>query len=225
MVGETFSVREDASAGRVFGFDSPLSADDEDAYREFEELFRGTEAFIAERQRRYVDVIGDCAPALDVGCGRGEFLDVLAEAGIEATGVDSDAGMVARCRDKGHDVALGDAVGHLESLDDASLGLVFSAQVVEHLPPDVLTRFLELAARKLRPGGLLIAETVNPHSAAALKAFWVDITHQHPLFPETMLALVRIAGFSSGYVFHPNGTGDVETDRYVTGEYAVVARR
>jgi SAM-dependent methyltransferase len=133
--------------------------------------------------------------------------------------------MVARCREKGHEVALGDGVAHMEGLKDGSLGLVFSAQVVEHMPPEVLKRFLAVAARKLRPGGLLVAETVNPHSVAALKAFWVDITHQHPLFPETMLALARIAGFGSAYVFHPNGVGDVERDRYTTGEYAVVARR
>ena len=151
---------------------------------------------------------------------------MLAEAGIGAVGVDSDAGMVARCRAKGHEsTVLGDGVVHLEGLDDASLGLVFSAQVIEHMPPDVLKRFLALAARKLRPGGLLVAETVNPHSAAALKAFWVDITHQHPLFPETMLALCRIAGFDAAYVFHPNGAGDIEADRFTTGEYAVVARR
>jgi hypothetical protein len=93
------------------------------------------------------------------------------------------------------------------------------------MPPDALKRFLAVAYDKLRPGGLLVAETVNPHSVAALKAFWVDITHQHPLFPETMLALCRIAGFGSGYVFHPNGVGDVERDRSTTGEYALVARR
>jgi glycosyltransferase involved in cell wall biosynthesis/SAM-dependent methyltransferase len=212
-------------AGRVLGYDAPEATGAEDDYRAFEDLFRGSEAFIAERQRRYLDIVRDCAPAVDVGCGRGEFLDVLADAGIPATGVDSDAGMVARCREKGHEVALGDGVAHMEGLKDGSLGLVFSAQVVEHMPPEVLKRFLAVAARKLRPGGLLVAETVNPHSVAALKAFWVDITHQHPLFPETMLALARIAGFGSAYVFHPNGVGDVERDRYTTGEYAVVARR
>jgi glycosyltransferase involved in cell wall biosynthesis/SAM-dependent methyltransferase len=225
MSADVFRTFDGGPAGKVYGYDDPRASDEHDDYREFEELFRGSESFIADRQRRYLEIVGDCAPALDVGCGRGEFLDVLAQAGIAATGVDSDAGMVARCREKGHDVALGDGVAHLEALDDGSLGLVFSAQVVEHLPPDVLTRFLAAAARKLRPGGLLIAETVNPHSAAALKAFWVDITHQHPLFPETMLALCRIAGFDSAYVFHPNGAGDVERDRYSAGEYAVVARR
>lgn len=226
MSSDVFHVFDAGAAGRVFGYDAPGRAQADADYREFEDLFRGSESFIADRQRRYLDVVGDCAPAVDVGCGRGEFLDVLAEAGIAATGVDTDAGMVARAREKGHaDTVLGDGVAYLEGLDEASVGLVFSAQVVEHLPPDVLKRFMAAAARALRPGGLLVAETVNPHSAAALKAFWVDITHQHPLFPETLLALARIAGFDSAYAFHPNGVGDVERDRYTAGEYAVVARR
>lgn len=226
MASEAFRTFDAGAAGTVFGYDDPKVSEADDDYREFEELFRGSEEFIAERQRRYLDVVGDRAPAVDVGCGRGEFLDVLASAGIAATGVDSDAGMVARCRAKGHEATVqGDGVEYLESVEDSSLGLVFSAQVVEHMPPETLRRFLAVAAQKLRPGGLLIAETVNPHSAAALKAFWVDVTHQHPLFPETLLALTRIAGFDAAYVFHPNGSGDVERDRYVTGEYAVVARR
>lgn len=227
MSADVFTTFDAPGAGRVYGYTAAdAAAGEPDAYRAFEDLFRGSEAFIADRQRRYVDLVRDAAPVLDVGCGRGEFLDVLAEAGVPATGVDADAGMVARCREKGHaDTVHGDGIEYLAGLEDASLGTVFAAQVVEHLPPEALERFLAAAARKLRPGGLLIAETVNPHSVGALKTFWVDVTHQHPLFPEAMLAWCRIAGFSAGYVFHPNGAGDVETDRYTTGEYAVVARR
>lgn len=225
MASDAFGLATVEHAGRVLAYDDPRPADDADAYREFEELFRGPEPFIAERQRRYLPIVGDRAPVLDVGCGRGEFLDVLGEAGIDASGVDFDAGMVRRCRDKGHAVEQGDALEALVARADGSLGTVFSAQVVEHLPHDVLRRLLAQARRVLRPGGLLIAETVNPHTASALKTFWVDPTHQHPLFPETMLSLCRIAGFRSAYVFHPNGTGDVEADRFATGEYAVVARR
>jgi len=70
---------------------------------------------------------------------------------------------------------------------------------------------------------VLIAETVNPHSPAALKAFWVDLTHQLPIFPEVLLQLCRSSGFEQGYVFMPNGSGDYESDRRTAGEYAVVA--
>lgn len=227
MSSEVMRTFDAGPAGRVFGFTQGAAGEDGDAYREFEDLFRGSEPFIAGRQRRYLDIVDGLTPVVDAGCGRGEFLDVLRDAGAQdVVGVDLDAGMVARCQAKGHtDTVHGDAVAYLEGREDASLGLVFSAQVVEHLPPEVLSAFLEVVFRKLRPDGLLVFETVNPHSVAALKAFWVDVTHQHPLFPEAMLALARIAGFSSAYVFHPNGTGDIEVDRYTTGEYAVVARR
>lgn len=226
MSSDVFGTFDAGPAGTVLGYDEPRAVEGENSYREFEDLFRGSERFIADRQRRYLELIDGLSPIVDAGCGRGEFLDVLRDAGMEGVGVDLDAGMVARCRAKGHTGAVqADAVEYLRAQEDASLGLVFSAQVVEHLPPATLRELLSVAAAKLQPGGLLIAETVNPHSVAAMKAFWVDVTHQHPLFPESMLAFCRIAGFPSAYVFHPNGIGDIEVDRYATGEYAVIAKR
>jgi SAM-dependent methyltransferase len=216
---ETF---RDPRAGLVLGF---RGAGGEAAYREFEDVFRGPEERVAERQRVYLDLLAEHAPVLDVGCGRGEMLDLLREAGVAARGVDLDEGMVERAREKGHDVAHEDANSYLEGLEPESLGAVFSAQFVEHLPYQELRRFLSLARRALRPGGVLVAETVNPHAPQSLKVFWVDPTHQHPLFPETLLLLCRVAGFASGYAFHPLGSGHVEEDRHREGEYAVVAER
>ena len=71
----------------------------------------------------------------------------------------------------------------------------------------------------------MILETVNPHAPAALKNFWIDLTHQHPVFPEVLLILCRGAGFGSAYVFHPGGTGDVDADREQVGDYALIAER
>jgi SAM-dependent methyltransferase len=96
-------------------------------------------------------------------------------------------------------------------------------QVIEHLPEPVLMAFLQAARKALRPGGRLIVETVNPHSVVALKAFWLDPTHQHPLFPEVVLELCREAGFDRGFVMLPGGEGDIERDRYTMPAYAVVA--
>src|SRR5438445_404478 len=104
-----------------------------------------------ERQRAYGDGLREAAPVLDVGCGRGEFLALLREAGVEARGVDADADMVAFARGEGLDVEQGDALAALAALADGSLGGIFLAQVVEHLPPTVLVRLLELAHAKLRP--------------------------------------------------------------------------
>jgi glycosyltransferase involved in cell wall biosynthesis/SAM-dependent methyltransferase len=223
MSDDRLGEHQEPVLGKTLGFRA--DADETgDGYRSFEDLFRGSEEMIRDRQKIYLDVIGDREPVFDAGCGRGEFLDLLAAADKPFIGVDLDPTMVERCREKGYDtVELGDAVEVLERTEPGSLGAIFSAQVIEHMPFATLQRFLELALTRLEPGGLLIAETVNPHSARALKAFWVDPTHQHPLFPEVMLSLCETIGFASGDVIAPNGTGDWETDRVLQGEYAVIA--
>jgi SAM-dependent methyltransferase len=194
-------------------------------YRGFEDVFRGPEALIREHQQPYVEILRDHPPALDVGCGRGELLDLLAERGISAHGVDVDAGMVARCRDKGHDVSEGDALDHLEDRPDASLGSIFCAHVIEHLPFRDLVRFLALARTKLVPGGALVMETVNPHSLVALRAFWLDLTHQVPVYPEVALTLCRLQGFAAAHVMFPRASarGELEADLRDEDAYAVVA--
>jgi glycosyltransferase involved in cell wall biosynthesis/SAM-dependent methyltransferase len=225
--GSPFEIFEEPVAGRVQGY-GRRNSDPESTgtYDAFEDIFRGPEHFIRDRQRRYLDLLGDREPVLDIGCGRGEFLDLLRERGLEYAGIDPDPDMVRRCRAKGHEhVEVADANSYLEKCADDSIGAIFCAQVIEHMPYEELLRFYGLGLRKLEPGGLFILETVNPHSVPALKTFWVDPTHQHPLFPEVALALCEISGFESAYVFHPNGKGQVEVDRYETGEYAVVARK
>jgi SAM-dependent methyltransferase len=212
-----------APVGEVLGFRSRDTVGESGSdYAAFEDLFRGSAERVLDAQRPYLELVSDHQPVLDVGCGRGEFLALLTEQGIAAAGVDSDAGMVARCRALGMDVTEADADEHLAGLPDGVLGTVFSAQVIEHLPYDELRRFLALALRKLRPGGLLIAETVNPHRIASLKTFWVDLTHQHPIFPEVALAMCAIAGFDSAYVFAPT-FDNFEEARLRSPAYAVVA--
>jgi SAM-dependent methyltransferase len=164
-------------------------------YFAFESRMRGSTDTVRERQRPYVDDFRDAAPVLDLGCGRGEFLGLLTEAGIEARGVDLDPDMVAYARGEGLEVAEEGAVEHLESLGDRSLGGIFAAQLVEHVPAPTLVRLLELAAAKLRPGGLLVAETINPLSPLALRNYYADLTHAQPLVPETLELLARQAGF------------------------------
>jgi SAM-dependent methyltransferase len=210
--------------GTVLGYREAAGATGR-TYLDFEQVFRGPEERVRERQRVYVELLSEHAPVLDAGCGRGELLDLLTERGVACMGVDLDEGMVEHCRAKGHDVQLGDANAYLESLDDEALGGVFSAQVIEHLPYRELLRFFRGSLAKLRAGGLFVAETVNPHAPHALKTFWVDPTHQHPVFPEVALVLCRAVGFDSAYVFHPLGSGHVDQDRYVESEYAVVARK
>jgi SAM-dependent methyltransferase/predicted nucleic acid-binding Zn-ribbon protein len=224
MAENRFVPRDHPLFGSVLGYTADPQGKTGDGYRGFEDLFRGPEEMIRSRQETYLDLATGFAPVLDAGCGRGEFLDLLKEKGVEYEGVDFDPDMVARCREKGHEkIEQMDLLDYLQALDPDSLGTVFSAQVIEHLDLGQLQRLLELSLARLRPGGLFIAETVNPHSPAALKAFWVDPSHRQPLFPETMLALCQLAGYASADVFCPLGRGDWEADRLSEGEYAIVA--
>jgi O-antigen chain-terminating methyltransferase len=200
-------------------------------YFAFEARMRGSTSDVRERQRRYVDDFREAARVLDVGCGRGELLGLLRDAGVEARGVDADADMVAYARGEGLEVEQADALAHLESLPDGSLGGIFAGQVVEHLPPAVLLRFLEVAAQKLRPNGLLIAETINPLSPLALRSYFADLTHAQPLVPETLELLAKQAGFrevETRFLNAPRHADDVDERireiLFAPLDYAIVAR-
>jgi SAM-dependent methyltransferase len=195
------------------------------SYAGFEDVFRGSESFIQERQRVYLPYLVDRDPVIDVGCGRGEMLGLLAEVGVKSFGVDLDPSMVERCNARGLHTVHADGNSYLREQEDGSIGAVFSAQVIEHLRYDDLVRFHEESLRALRSGGLFVAETVNPHSLRAFKSFWTDLTHRVPIFPEVEVMLCLVAGFSEAFVLFPNGTGDLEADRWSQGEYAVIARK
>ena len=199
-------------------------AGQDSAYASFEDVFRGPEERVRGLLEPYVELLQDHAPVLDVGCGRGELLSLLREAGVEARGVDSDEGMVTRARRLGVDVEHDDGIAYLDRLEPASLGAVTAIHVVEHLPYEQLERLFAAARTALRPGGLLVAETINPHSLSAFKTFWVDPTHRGPLFPEVAFTLALIHGFASAETVYPRGRGDAERDRREATEYALVAR-
>jgi glycosyltransferase involved in cell wall biosynthesis/SAM-dependent methyltransferase len=212
----------DENGREVIGFQGSSSDDSNAVYLGFENVFRSDEEGVVALQRLYVDLLRGHGPVLDVGSGRGELLDLLAAAGEPARGVDSDEGMVALSRAKGHDVTLGDAVSHLATLEASSLGAIFCAQLVEHLTYPDLQAFLVESVRVLRPGGVLIAETVNPEPVQSFKAFWIDPTHETMLYPDVLLTLCRLAGFERGRVLFPGGTGISAQDRRTQPAYAVV---
>ncbi|MBM0125564.1 class I SAM-dependent methyltransferase [Pimelobacter simplex] len=201
-----------------------LGADNGSDYADFEDTYRGSEEFVRDRLASYVGLVGD-GPVLDLGCGRGEFLELMAAAGVPARGVDLDESMAARARAKGLDVSTGDGLALLRDIPRGTLGAVTSFQVIEHIPVPLVRELFVGAAAALRPGGVLVAETVNPHSPAALKTFWLDLTHVRPLFPESLLFLAREVGFEEAWIHLPQGTGDLDRDLRLCGEFALVARK
>jgi SAM-dependent methyltransferase len=166
-------------------------------YVGFERRFRGDpEVINGVLHDRYAEVLRAHQPVVDIGCGRGELLELLARDGIEVIGVEPDPGMAAEARARGITVHEMLASDYLESVEDGSLGAVISTHVVEHLPLNALVDFLEKSAQKLRPGGVFIAETPNPATLIVLGShFIMDPTHVWPLHPDLLSFLCESAGF------------------------------
>lgn len=178
-------------------------AREEHAYLELEQRYRGTESEIRERLERYLPYFEDlrepgAPPVLDLGCGRGEALELLADHGIPARGVDASERMVERCRTQGLEAEAGDLFEVLAAQEESSLGGILSCHVIEHLQAAELDRLVRLAHRALVPGGVLILETPNPLSlVAGARNFWLDPTHRRPVHPESLELLYELAGFAT----------------------------
>lgn len=167
-------------------------------YQAFSDRFRGSEEYVKENQRFYAGRFR--GEVLDLGCGKGEFLEVMREGGIRARGVDDSAESVSYCRAKGLDVEQADLFAYLSDLTDASLDGILSSQVVEHLPGNRIPEMIRLCAAKLRRGGLLAIETPNPECLAIFAThFYLDPTHVRPV-PSPLLA----------FYMEENGLGGIE---------------
>jgi O-antigen chain-terminating methyltransferase len=199
----------------------------------FEERFRGTTEEIKERQRAYLPYVQGCGNVLDVGCGRGEFLELLRETGIPARGIDTNLDMVLYCRERDLDVTQTDALSYLGSLPDGSLGGIFCAQVIEHLDFQTLMNLVTLGHQKLLPEAPIILETLNPQSVDAMNAFYLDPSHVKPIHPEMVRFLLESTGFRDVQIRYSGpdpggGEGAERTDewrRLHCQDYAVIARR
>ena len=178
-------------------------------YVGFEDRFRGAEAEIRSRLEAYVPYFAAASDVLDIGCGRGEFLELMQSAGVRARGLDINASMVEVCRAKGLDASQGDALGYLGALPDHSLGGIIAVQVVEHLEPDYLMRFLQAAFHALRPGSRIVLETINPTCwVAFFESYIRDLTHVRPVHPETLQYLLLASGFHQVDIVYRSPVGD-----------------
>jgi SAM-dependent methyltransferase len=195
-------------AATVRGLASPLgsvppAAADREAFKYlgFEDRFRGSRDEVRRRLIDYVPVFSGASDVLDVGCGRGELLELLREAGIHARGIDSNERMVSVCAERGLLAEQADALGYLRARPDGSLGGLAAIQVVEHFQPDYLMAVLEAAFHALRPGAPLVLETINPACwMAFFETYLRDLTHARPLHPDTLRFLVEASGFTEAHV-------------------------
>lgn len=162
----------------------------------FEAAFRGSYDEILDRYRDLAGRFEGLSPVLDIGCGRGEFLELLAEVGVAGRGVELDGELAAAAAAKGLAVTAGDGLAALADVDDGSLGGIVLIQVVEHLTPQQVLDLCALSFDKLRPGGRVVIETVNPQSLYTFAhSFYVDPTHTAPVHPAYLHFLFGQAGF------------------------------
>ena len=172
-------------------------------YGRFAERFRGPEEYVRRGQQMYRSYFEGCQSVLDIGCGRGEFLETMREAGVPARGIDLGDESVAICRHKGLEAETADLFVYLGNLAEASLDGIFCSQVVEHLPPERLPEMVKLCASRLRRNGVIAIETPNPECLAIFSThFYLDPTHTRPV-PHTLLA----------FYLEEFGVGNIEVHR------------
>lgn len=178
---------------------APAIADDSTPHLDwlrFADRFRGAEDSIRAAQQLYVDRFGGAVNVLDIGCGRGEFLQAAKLAGIEARGIDLNPENVALCRARGLEAEVADIFEYLPKLQDNSLGGLYCSQVIEHLPPGAVPELVRIASAKLNPGALMAVETPNPECLAIFAShFYLDPTHTRPVPSALMAFYLEEAGF------------------------------
>ena len=238
------------SGGKKNESDSPAlepvphaSGELDDFYVLFEDRFRGARSEIKDRVRFYLPFLkaakaGTTArPILDVGCGRGEWLELLDENGFRATGVDLNAAMVAQCAERNLTAIHADAIAHLRSLPANSHGGVSGFHIIEHLPFETLLQLFMETLRVLKPGGIAIFESPNCKNLSVGACYFnVDPTHGNPVFPETAAFMMETQGFADVQLEYlspaerrlVNGDQDAEIVNdllFGPQDFAVIARK
>jgi len=206
-------------------------------YGHFAEKFRGPEEYVRRNQELYKPFFEGCTNVLDIGCGRGEFLETFREIGVPARGIDQGEESVAQCRSKGLEAEVADLFDYLPAQPDGEFDGIVSSQVVEHIAPEKLPEMIRLCAAKLRRGGVLALETPNPACLAIFAThFYLDPTHTRPI-PSPLLAFyIEEAGFGrieihrlSPAIESMPEVGELPRkfrERFFGGlDYAIVARR
>ena len=190
-------------------------------YLNFENQFRGTRQQIREMQRVYLPYLESTKTVtkdtmiLDLGCGRGEWLELLKENGYIAKGIDTNKVMVRQCMDLSLEVVEADVIEYLRSQEDNSFGAITGFHIVEHLPFKTLVALFDESFRILKPGGIIIFETPNPENIIVGACnFYFDPTHRNPIPPITLKYLIEARGFENTEILrlHPYNYFDDKID-------------
>jgi SAM-dependent methyltransferase len=190
----------------------------DDLYKAFEDRFRGSRELVKDRLNIYEPLLAQVPRqtqgptlAIDLGCGRGEWLEILAEAGFDAIGVDTNERMAQEATDNGLKIELQDALAYMSSQADDSVAVISAFHMVEHIPTDYLIELLDECHRVLVDDGLLVLETPNPENiSVGTHTFHLDPTHKSPLPPNLLEFLVGQAGFPDTAVLRLNGAPMIE---------------
>ena len=174
-----------------------------DFYRSFEDKYRGSRTLIKQRLEAYIPFIQplskiyDETCTVDIGCGRGEWLELLTDLGFSPSGVDSDEGMLAACKDLGLNAEHGDALEYLRVIDDNSQVIVSGFHIVEHVDFETVLQWSKEALRVLKPGGVLIFETPNPENiSVSTNSFYLDPSHIKPVPSQLLTFALDYIGFA-----------------------------
>jgi O-antigen chain-terminating methyltransferase len=210
-------------------------------YREFEDKYRGSRSLIKDRLCIYLPFIEPLknfypdGKAFDIGCGRGEWLELLQENEIGAQGIDMDAGMLQASKAQGLDVQEGDGIKMLQEMADESAIIISAFHVIEHISFEQLQTLAQEALRVLKPGGILILETPNPENIkVATENFYLDPTHTKPIPSSLLSFLTEYSGFQRNKIVRLNEYDDLENQHFsnleqvfefVSPDYAVIAQK
>ncbi len=176
-------------------------------YEEFQNRFRGSQETIKKRQSEYLRFLNNRTDILDIGCGRGEFLEILKDNNKNPIGVDLYKPYVEICKEKGFKVQLGDGIEYLKTLKDDSLDGIFAFQVIEHITYKKIIELIKTAKKKLREDGVLVLETPNPMSLSIFaNSFYMDPTHTKPIHPFTLQYLVEKEGYKVADIWFPDSS-------------------
>lgn len=172
-------------------------------YFSFEQKYRGSMNDIKERQKKYLQYFIGKNKVVDIGCGRGEFVELLLENNIQTTGIDVNDNMVEFCKSKGLPVKKENLFDYLQSIEDESLDGIFAAQVIEHLTPNEMLNFIKLTYKKLKSKGVIVLETINPQNIVAVSNwFYMDISHVRPVHPLTIQFIMESIGFEQNQLIY-----------------------